>query len=771
VAAGTGWVTISGLNLSVTQNVYYWLAFTMSAPNTLEYQGSYGTNTLAAKNFTYGVLPATVSGLSYSNNAFVMKAVVSTGNYGLGKRTSMSDASGNTSNKYDARGRIIEEKRSVDSVDYTTGYTYDGADRIVTTTYPTGELVTNDYNGRGLPNTLLGSAAGSLVTSTLYNALGMITDINMGSATPLLKTTFGYYGTDGSHDTTGGYYGRLWEIKTVNSGSTVLQDVKHTWDAGGNLTLRNDIEAGAKESFSYDFLDRLISPARKANVHSPGEANGDGVIDSLDIDYVLRVISGISPPTAGCDANQNGTIDVGDVVFILNNLLSGYYTAYNELGNITSMRGKSYIYGTKPHAVTRVGTTAYTYDNNGSMLTGDGRTITWDVENRPVTVIKAGVTTTFVYDGDGNRVKQTVGSVITTYVNKYYEKTGAVVTTNYYFGGKLIAVRKNGVLSYMMQDSLGSTSGTVNSTTGARDSTITYCPFGSTRFTTGTLPTDMKFTGQRQESTGLYYYGARYYDPVIGRFISADTIIPNFANPQSLNRYSYCLNNPVKYTDSSGNEVDINGYNVAYIDADIAAFIATGQMLSQDTVNAIATPEFGAYDTVRGSDPVMTQALESSTKVVNITIGSTGDAGGSTLPTSYIAAAWDVIRGNGININWTITLSAGLDSSALAPLLGHELYHANDPFLSDSIQEELNAYQYGDKVAVYANLPYRSGFGKYDVNTRADMERAREIMVKGLNMPKFYKTLPLYSATNRFGDLIDAIGEGLKTKLSDFFNK
>jgi RHS repeat-associated protein len=145
-----------------------------------------------------------------------------------------------------------------------------------------------------------------------------------------------------------------------------------------------------------------------------------------------------------------------------------------------------------------------------------------------------------------------VGSVITTYVNKYYEKTGAVVTTNYYFGGKLIAVRKNAILSYIMQDSLGSTSGTVNSTTGARDSTITYCPFGSTRFTTGTLPTDMKFTGQRQESTGLYYYGARYYDPVIGRFISADTIVPNFANPQSLNRYSYCLNNPLKYTDSNG---------------------------------------------------------------------------------------------------------------------------------------------------------------------------------------------------------------------------
>jgi YD repeat-containing protein len=57
-----------------------------------------------------------------------------------------------------------------------------------------------------------------------------------------------------------------------------------------------------------------------------------------------------------------------------------------------------------------VGSTAHTYDANGNMLTGDGRTIVWDVENRPVSITKAGVTTTFVYDGDGSRVKQTVGS-------------------------------------------------------------------------------------------------------------------------------------------------------------------------------------------------------------------------------------------------------------------------------------------------------------------------------------------------------------------------
>jgi len=76
--------------------------------------------------------------------------------------------------------------------------------------------------------------------------------------------------------------------------------------------------------------------------------------------------------------------------------------------------------------------------------------------------------------------------------------------------------------------------------------------YGDCRFSQGTLGTDKRFTGQRLDNTGLYYYGARYYDPTIGRFISADTIVPNPADPQSLNRYSYCINNPLKYTDPSG---------------------------------------------------------------------------------------------------------------------------------------------------------------------------------------------------------------------------
>jgi RHS repeat-associated protein len=86
-------------------------------------------------------------------------------------------------------------------------------------------------------------------------------------------------------------------------------------------------------------------------------------------------------------------------------------------------------------------------------------------------------------------------------------------------------------------------------------STIKYFPFGLTR-SSDTLPTDKEFTGQRLDSTALYYYGARYYDPEIGRFISPDTVVPDPSNPQALNRYSYCINNPLKYTDPTGHVWD-----------------------------------------------------------------------------------------------------------------------------------------------------------------------------------------------------------------------
>jgi len=77
--------------------------------------------------------------------------------------------------------------------------------------------------------------------------------------------------------------------------------------------------------------------------------------------------------------------------------------------------------------------------------------------------------------------------------------------------------------------------------------------YGQVRYLWGALSTTYNFTGQRLDGdTGLLYYGARYYDPALGMFLSPDTLVPEPGNPQALNRYSYVYNNPLRYTDPNG---------------------------------------------------------------------------------------------------------------------------------------------------------------------------------------------------------------------------
>jgi len=115
-----------------------------------------------------------------------------------------------------------------------------------------------------------------------------------------------------------------------------------------------------------------------------------------------------------------------------------------------------------------------------------------------------------------------------------------------------VAMYDGATLNWLLGEHLGSTTVTANSS-GTRTGEIRYKAYGASRYTYGTTPTTYHFTGQREESTiGLYHYGARWYDPALGRFVQADVIIPDLANPQDLNRYSYGLNNPVKYTDPTG---------------------------------------------------------------------------------------------------------------------------------------------------------------------------------------------------------------------------
>ena len=105
---------------------------------------------------------------------------------------------------------------------------------------------------------------------------------------------------------------------------------------------------------------------------------------------------------------------------------------------------------------------------------------------------------------------------------------------------------------YLFPDHLGGTHITANGS-GAELGKLLYKPWGETRVNTGTTLTAWRFTGQREDaSIGLYFYNARYYDPVLGRFTQPDSIVPDPGDPQALNRYSYVTNRPTILVDPTG---------------------------------------------------------------------------------------------------------------------------------------------------------------------------------------------------------------------------
>lgn len=167
-------------------------------------------------------------------------------------------------------------------------------------------------------------------------------------------------------------------------------------------------------------------------------------------------------------------------------------------------------------------------------------------------------TTTYAYNGDGDRVSQTAGGVTTTYlVNSVpklaqvlMETTGGSATYFVYGHDLLYSVKADGP-HYHHTDSLGSTIAVTDST-GAVEQTMDYDVFGRMRSMTGANGTTYTFTGEENDGSALIYLRARYYDPATGRFLSRDPYPADVHDTQTIHRYVYVKNNPTNYVDPSG---------------------------------------------------------------------------------------------------------------------------------------------------------------------------------------------------------------------------
>ncbi len=416
---------------------------------------------------------------------------------------------------YDALGRMTSRSLVIsgDPTNYTTSYGYDLAGNLLTMAYPDGQ--------------------GTLTYA--YDAFYRVASVTFGTTT---LASFSYrkddlpstiaYGDGSSASYVFNGRGFPLEIK-VTVGSTSVMDLAYTENAAGDITgLTNKAVSGDTESYGYDNLDRLTTAS--------------GPWGTLGYTYD--------------NAGNRLTMTLSTTTYYA-------YGAYNELCAAGTTSGLT---------CTTSGATTYTYDGNGNMITrsSPSTTSTFDLENRLVTAVTSAGTYTFAYDGLGDRIRETGPQGSQTYTNTYvasgdqtlYVKNvvGSTTTkTVYLYAGSLLIASVSGTTtSYFHEDHLGSTR--LVTQAGKKGATVVfstnYEPFGVQYAASGTNPS-IKYTGQWDEALGLYWNHARFYDPTLGRFVSADPGLGHMSSPQTLDRYVYAVNNPERFQDPSGRDCSL----------------------------------------------------------------------------------------------------------------------------------------------------------------------------------------------------------------------
>jgi RHS repeat-associated protein len=304
---------------------------------------------------------------------------------------------------------------------------------------------------------------------------------------------------------------------------------------------------GTTESFTYDPVRRWMTSAA---VTGPSGAT------LYQASYAYEANGRVRQVTSTTNPLLNLTFGYDD----LNRLLSvsggqRQSFAYDAVGNMTynsAIGGYTYGDAAHEHAVTAAGATGYSYDANGNMTAGAGRSLTWNADNQPLTVTKNGATTTYGYDGKGRRVSKVAPGSTSLYYGKFLELTNGSLVKYYYAGPVLVAKRDATGPSWYHQDHLGSVRALTNGA-GLVINRYDYGAFGATVGASEGVANRFTFGGHRKDTeNGLVFMNARYYDPDLGRFISADPIVPDPSNPQTLNRYSYANNNPISNVDPTG---------------------------------------------------------------------------------------------------------------------------------------------------------------------------------------------------------------------------
>lgn len=377
------------------------------------------------------------------------------------------------------------------------GYGYDGNASLTTTTYPDGLVINYAPNALGQP-----TQVGTFASGISYYPNGAVSQFTYGN---------------------GIVHGMIQNVRKLPSRSTDqgALDLSYSYDANANVgQITDNIDGRQTRSMVYDGQSRL----KQAASNMWGVAN-----------YSYDVLDNLTHAQVGASANYPSR---------------DYYYTYdgnNRLSNVHSGSvGGSTVIG-------------LAYDVQGNLSNKNGQAYDFDYGNRLRSVSGKEA---YRYDGLGRRVlawSPALGNIISQYslggqlLYTSNERIG-VGTEYIYLGGSLVAQRENSstgtVIKYQHTDALSSPIATTDTNKAIIEKTE-YEPYGAQ--TNRALKDGPNFTGHVLDSaTGLDYMQQRYYDPMIGRFLSVDPVAANSNTGSVFNRYDYAFNNPYRFTDPDG---------------------------------------------------------------------------------------------------------------------------------------------------------------------------------------------------------------------------
>lgn len=565
-----------------------------------------------------------------------------TASFNNGRLISMTDTSGSESYSYQQMGWVQQVVKVVNGSTYTIGYGYDGLGDLTQITYPSGRVVSQSYDAIGRLSALLNNGA-NLLSLTSYNPAQQVTGVSYGNS--IASGTLGY------ND-----HLQLVSL-AYTSGANTLLNLAYDFGAQNNGQIRGITDsrgAAFSTTYAYDELSRLAT-AQTNDLTAPNTWALSWTYDR----YGNRLSQSLTGGTLAVTQPQL-TVDPGT----------------NHITNA-----------------------GFTYDANGNMTADVTHTYSFDAANHLANVDN-GSTAVYTYDGKGYRVAKGTTNYVRSGTEVIAEYSGGTLQKEYvYSGGTLVATIAGTSTTFHYPDHLSNRFETDDAGNVLR--TYGHLPFGETWYETGT-PDKWKFTVyERDAESGLDCALMRYDSSALGRFMSPDLLGGSIGNPQSLNRYSYVLNDPVNQIDPLGlancvlnininNNADLTSDQVQQIEARINQVLSSTTDPNGNTVSANFVNSGGDW------------TLNLSPASPQDKVGQTGYGLGVTIqnPTVYIGSAQSFYQ-NG----WV--LGAGTAGA-------HELVHIIGAGFRSQYPDEPYSQSSG------ANLMNADSAVKQGVNTNAD---------------------------------------------------